>query len=365
MQVALDRKAPALEVEAPLAQHLRQQVVGGQQLARQLPAVLRVDEEVLEQLVGQVLDLIGLVVRGAQVPVALRVVAVLAVRHDVEIAEQRGQRGAQVVAHRGDQLLICPARLLLGRLPLDDRAAHIVHAAREVAELVPPAHRDRIAQVAALENADLALELGDVGQLGADDPGQHEEEDQKGEEKGQGDRGVVIPVLIVGVEIDIGFAVGESHGRERIPAVVHGHRRRGILIGVGIGGIVFVIGVIDRVIGLGRQHRVVDQRVAPVDRQVDLPLLPAPLVERGQVVQRDVVLVDELLQPGHAPLLRPGLIVAAVKNLVHDRERAFDRGQEHERGHAEGQEHREDQLHLQPVAKALFNQADTPCPRRF
>ena len=179
--------------------------------------------------------------------------------------------------HRGDELVVAPARRILIGLAGQDGLAHIVDAASQLAQLVISLNRDRIVQVAALQDMDLVVKRSDGARLAKHQQHEHQRESRGRQSAGCRGRGQFVAHRVVFVEHGLAFAIGETHVEGLLPL----HR---IAAGYIQGCQILVHG------------GVVQDAIVAVDLQHHIPLAGHPVVERRLVRTRDVVLVDVVLQ---------------------------------------------------------------------
>ena len=217
------------------------------------------DEGVFEEVVRQLLDLAGLGVDLSQVGRQLRLVLVLARGHDLGVQQQRGQRGAQVVGHLGDQVLDAGRGLGLLAALLAEGQPHRVQAGGQGGQLVRAAHRHRAGEVAALHHLHLLAEQADIAH---DAPAAQQEHRQKQPDaQGHQRRGAPAhhgPRRVV-VQQSLQLAVGKGDGGARHPVVEGGGLALGGRIGLARAGLFGL--------GLLRHEGAVDQHLVPVQLQ--------------------------------------------------------------------------------------------------
>ena len=126
-----------------------------------------------------------------------------------QIAQLRGQRGAQVMGKGSDQLVTLP--LLLLHLPdlLPERSAHLVQALGHPGQLVLSPYRHLIIQLAAFQHPDALFQRFHVVQLFPHSPQQDADAQQKAQPEFKGADGFVHKKVEVAVNIQCGAAVGE------------------------------------------------------------------------------------------------------------------------------------------------------------
>ena len=160
-----------------------------------------------EHLVGQGAHLQGLVSGPPQVLRPLPLVPELAVLEDVQIAHQLGQGGAQIVGEGGDQRAVGADGLVFPRHLLQHRQAHLLDAAAQLGQLVPPPGHHLVGQIAAGQHLHVPGQPGDApdeqGGVGHQDHKEAQGRAQQGEE-------AACPVVVevvghgVGVEQPVG-----------------------------------------------------------------------------------------------------------------------------------------------------------------
>ena len=160
------------------------------------------DQRVLEQIVGQLLDLPGLVINLCQIFALLGLGLVFVVAQDLGIEQQGGQRGAQVVGHLSDQALDLGGSLRLLGLLLAQGQTQTIQTGGQQGQLIVSLDRDGVVKVAALHGLDLPAEQEDI----ADDLPAAQEEKQR--EKGKADKQQdLAPLAVIGIH-----AVVIEHG---------------------------------------------------------------------------------------------------------------------------------------------------------
>ena len=160
------------------------------------------DQRVLEQIVGQLLDLPGLAVDLCQIFALLGLGLVFVVAQDLGIEQQGGQRGAQVVGHLSDQALDLGGSLSLLGLLLAQGQTQTIQTGGQQGQLIVSLDRDGVVKVAALHGLDLPAEQEDITD---DFPAAQEEKQRK---KGKADKQQdLAPLAVIGIH-----AVVIEHG---------------------------------------------------------------------------------------------------------------------------------------------------------
>ena len=318
--------------------------------------VFRVYEEVLEQLVRHFLNLIRLLLARVHVFLHLLGRMALAQIDDVQIADQAGQRRAQVVRHGREQLGGVFRHFLLVLQPFDERPAHLFNIFRQRRQLVPAADGHRHGKLAALHYLQLPAEQLDVARLFANAQKQHRDEQQKRRRALNQHGNIARAVHGIIHHLDHAGAHRAAAGVDQagIPVfrililqkVVHRQRVRhaGVqnaagILPVQVGGVVH------------RQHQIL-----PFAN----PLLDALAVGKAVVVFRHVgkQLGEVFLFAGVDFFAR---VDSAANQRVARRVHARERRRRGHEGKQRNHQKREPQVHARPS----LSQCDSPFPIRF
>ncbi len=173
---AADGIALLLQHHDALAHHLVEKRCGIEGLKLNGKLLRTEDQRVAEQLVGQCFELQRPAVGSFQIAFHLFRRAVLSAQRQIEIAQQRGQRISDVVAHGGDQALVFFQRLLLLVGLFENRLAHRLDALGQPRQLVVSACRELQLQIPV---SDLLHLLGNFHNRARDAPVVDQHEDGK------------------------------------------------------------------------------------------------------------------------------------------------------------------------------------------
>ena len=169
-------------------------------------------QRVAEQLVGQRFELLGLGIACVKILLKLLLRPVLAVLRQIEIAQQRRQRIADVVGHGGDQLAVFLQRVLLLQRLADERTAHHIHVPRQPPHFVVAAGLHLHAQISAPDLLNLARDGDDAAGDAAVVP-EHDEREQRAAQRDADDlHGIVELGLGEIVDDRLKNAVAEADG---------------------------------------------------------------------------------------------------------------------------------------------------------
>ena len=343
-QQEIDVKAAAAQLLRALTEQLRAEDLRVIRFGVRLLFAAAEDEKVPEHLPRQILELIGLVAACEHVaPQVLRQLRLLHLEQ-VEIADERRERVADVVRHGGDEVAVGLQRGLLVARALDDRLAHGVDVLREARKLVRARDGDGL-----VECAGRAHSLGQARDAPRKPPREAEGNARIGHERQHERADLRVaeqPRLGIITHGNAIRAVGKLHGIKAVAERCEIVLRR-------------VVEQLARAPGAG----LIRVSLRLIDDDAGVFLAAQPLLDGHRVARGDAVAVHILLQAALVPLVaqldRIGRHIAMV-DRPHAEPVAAEIAPD---THGQRQNERKDHARTDRGAP-LFNQSDTPFPRR-
>ena len=314
-------------------------------------------QKIAEQLVGQLLQLPGLIPAGAEIALHLLLILILLPLQQIQIAHQRGERRADVMGDGGDEAAVGRQGVLFPLHPLDDGAAHLLHRPGQVADLVIPVTADLVVAAALGHPLDL---LGQADNGARNVPvvqNIHQQQGQTGQRQRQDDHQVIIGHLRKIHHRHPKHAVGKL---QPVVAVLVGDQLAGagaVFRRLQVVGIIRGFGQVG-LIAVGLQNGL----FTLIQRQVHIFLGTCPGLQRLSVRRRQAVGLNIAVQVPDVLQLPPVAGLGAEIPFLYEPAACHDPHQKDAQRQAQGDQLHHQQLGVQAQAVLTLHPADTPFP---